>query len=222
MVFHWSSSDFKSSLVSRTLSILADLNNSVVCMVSTCPLISKSSNPCTSPLVTVPTRQLQLQLLLLLLLSLSPQFSRTLLSFLADRNNAVVWMVSVCPLISKSTSPCTNPLVTVLSASITVSIIVTFMFHHHHHVVPPARTSLTLSRHVSLSFIASGRSSGLHPVSSQSCCMYCSSWTSCFCSAICGGTSLMSSVFFSSLVRIIIMWPDVRLTTQYIYIYIYI
>ena len=44
--------------------------------------------------------------------------------------------------------------------------------HHHHHVVPPARISLTLSRHFSQSFIASGRSSGLHPVSSQSCCLY--------------------------------------------------
>ena len=41
-----------------------------------------------------------------------------------------------------------------------------------HHVVPPVRISLTLSRHFSLSFIASGRSSGLHPVSSQSCRMY--------------------------------------------------
>ena len=44
--------------------------------------------------------------------------------------------------------------------------------HHHHHVVPPARISLTLSRHFSLSFIASARSSGLHPVSSHSCWMY--------------------------------------------------
>ena len=44
--------------------------------------------------------------------------------------------------------------------------------HHHHHVVPLARISLTLSRHFSLSFIASGRSSVLHPVSSHSCCMY--------------------------------------------------
>ena len=43
--------------------------------------------------------------------------------------------------------------------------------HHHHHVVPPARISLTPSRHFSLLFIASGRSSGLHPVSSHSCCM---------------------------------------------------
>ena len=44
--------------------------------------------------------------------------------------------------------------------------------NHHHHVVPLARIYLTLSRHFSLSFIASGKSSGLHPVSSHSCCMY--------------------------------------------------
>ena len=44
--------------------------------------------------------------------------------------------------------------------------------HHHHHVVRPARIFLTLSLHVSQSFIASGRSSGLHPVSSHSYCMY--------------------------------------------------
>ena len=35
-----------------------------------------------------------------------------------------------------------------------------------------ARISLTLYRHFSLSFIASARSSGLHPVSSHSCWMY--------------------------------------------------
>ena len=44
--------------------------------------------------------------------------------------------------------------------------------HQHHHVLPLARISLPLSRHFSLSFIAFGRSSGLHPVSSHSCCMY--------------------------------------------------
>ena len=44
--------------------------------------------------------------------------------------------------------------------------------HHHHHVVPLAWTFLTLSHHFSLSFIASGRSSKLHPVSSHSCCMH--------------------------------------------------
>ena len=47
-----------------------------------------------------------------------------------------------------------------------------YIYHHHHHVVPLARISLTLSWHFSLSFIASGWSSGLHPVSSHSCCMY--------------------------------------------------
>ena len=38
--------------------------------------------------------------------------------------------------------------------------------------MPLARISLTLSHHFSLSFIASGRSSGLHPVSLHSCSMY--------------------------------------------------
>ena len=46
-----------------------------------------------------------------------------------------------------------------------------FHYHHHHHV-PRARISLTLSRHFFLSFMASDWSSGLHPVSSHSCCMY--------------------------------------------------
>ena len=42
----------------------------------------------------------------------------------------------------------------------------------HHRVVPLAQISLILPRHFSLSFIASGRSSGLHPVSSHSCCIF--------------------------------------------------
>ena len=48
----------------------------------------------------------------------------------------------------------------------------TGILHHHHHVVPLARISLTLSCHFSISFIASGRSSGLPLVSSHSCCIY--------------------------------------------------
>ena len=40
------------------------------------------------------------------------------------------------------------------------------------HVTLVAQISLTLSRHSSLSFIALGRSSGQHPVSSHSCWMY--------------------------------------------------
>ena len=61
--------------------------------------------------------------------SKSPQVSRSLLSILADFNNAVVWIVSTHPLISKSSTPCTKPLVTVPSAPITVGITVTLMFH---------------------------------------------------------------------------------------------
>ena len=54
MVFHWRLSDSKSPQVSRTrLSILANLNV-VVLIVSTRPLISKSSSPCPNPLMTVP------------------------------------------------------------------------------------------------------------------------------------------------------------------------
>ena len=47
-----------------------------------------------------------------------------------------------------------------------------YIYIYHHHVVPLSRVSLILSCHFSLSFIASGRSSGLHPVSSHSCWMY--------------------------------------------------
>ena len=77
--------------------------------------------------------------------------------------------------------------------------------HQHHHIVPLARISLTLSRHFSLSFIASGRSSGLHPVSSHSCCMYVRAGRPAFARPYVGvhwSTSLMSL----SLIGIILRW----------------
>ena len=74
--------------------------------------------------------------------------------------------------------------------------IILFHHHHHHHIVPPAWISLTLSRHFSLSFIAFGRSSGLHPVSSHCCCMYVRAGRPAFAWPYAGvhrSTSLMSS-----------------------------
>ena len=68
--------------------------------------------------------------------------------------------------------------------------------HHHHHVALVAGISLTLSRHFSLSFIALGRSSGQHPVSSHSCWMYVRAGRPAFarpCVGVHKSTSLMSS-----------------------------
>ena len=56
MDFHQSVSDSKPPQISRTLlSILADLNNFVVWMVSTWPLVSKSSSLFIKPLAVVPS-----------------------------------------------------------------------------------------------------------------------------------------------------------------------
>ena len=70
------------------------------------------------------------------------------------------------------------------------------LMYHHHHVVLVARISLTLSRHFSLSFIASGRSFGQHSVSSHSCWMYVRAGRPAFarpCVGVHKSASLMSS-----------------------------
>ena len=62
--------------------------------------------------------------------------------------------------------------------------------------MPLTWISLALSRHFSISFIVSGRSSGLHPVSSHSCCMYVLAGCPAFARPYVGvhrSTSLMSS-----------------------------
>ena len=76
---------------------LADLSNAAVWMVSTLPFISKSSIPFINPMVTVPRafssfshQRQQMVFHWSLSDSKSPQISRTLLSILADLNNAVV------------------------------------------------------------------------------------------------------------------------------------
>ena len=74
-----------------------------------------------------------------------------------------------------------------------------YIYHHHHHVVLVARISLTLSRHSSLSFIALGRSSDQHRVSSHSCWMYVRAGHPAFawpCVGVHKSTSLMSSSLF--------------------------
>ena len=126
-----------------------------------------------------------------------------------------------------------------------------YIYIYIYHVMPLARISLTLSCHFSLSFIASGRSSGLHPVSSHSCCMYVRAGRPAFVQPYVGvhwSTSLMSSSLLlqqypACLVRltwIVFMmggkWPyswclagccrqylfNIARNILYIYIYIYI
>ena len=60
--------------------------------------------------------------------SKSPQVSRTLLSILAVLNNAVVWMVSTRPPTSKSSSPFSNPLVTVPNVPIVMPFGASLLF----------------------------------------------------------------------------------------------
>ena len=77
-----------------------------------------------------------------------------------------------------------------------IYIYIYIYIYHHHHIALVARISLTLSRHSSLSFIALGRSSGQHPVSSHSCWMYVRAGRPAFarpCVGIHKSTSLMSS-----------------------------
>ena len=57
------------------------------------------------------------------------QVSKTLLSILADLNNAVAWMVSICPLISNSSKSLSKILVTVLSTLIKIGISIPHIFH---------------------------------------------------------------------------------------------
>ena len=73
--------------------------------------------------------------------SKSPLVPWTLLSILADLNNAVVGMIATSPLISKSSSHFTNPFVIVPSTLITIGITVTFLLHSFF-------SSLTRSRYL--------------------------------------------------------------------------
>ena len=71
----------------------------------------------------------------------SPHVSKTFLRILANLNNVVVWTISTSPVIFNSSSPCTNHLVTVPRASITISIIVTLCSNY---LVTEQRVPVTL------------------------------------------------------------------------------
>ena len=84
-----------------------------------------------------------------------------LLLISVSRHHLNLPLTTTSPLLGKSVSKQYNAKFNFICAGM----------YHHHDDVRLARISLTLSFYVSLSFIASGRSSGLHPVSSHSCCM---------------------------------------------------
>ena len=148
-------SDSKSTQVSRTLlSILADFNNAVVWVVSTCPLISKSS-VINIIIIWLPASfSCQRQLVNFhwtLRDTKSFRVSRTLSSI--HFNNAVVCMVLILfLLLSYSTRLFSKPLSTVPSTPTIFGITVTLMFHSFF-------SSFTRSNYLSshfLSFLLSG------------------------------------------------------------------
>ena len=103
--------------------------------------------------------------------------------------------VCVCVCVSVCLYICVCVCVSV-SMSVYANIYIYIYIYHHHRIALVARISLTLSRHSSLSFIALGRSSGQHPVSSHSCWMYVRAGRPAFarpCVGIHKSTSLMSS-----------------------------
>ena len=82
---------------------------------------------------------------------------QTLLSILIDLNNAVVWVVSICSLISKSSNPCNNLLVILSSTPITTDTAVTFMSHSLFFSSPTKSWYLSL---ISISFCLTQWSTG--------------------------------------------------------------
>ena len=80
-----------------------------------------------------------------------PQVFRTFFNILANLKNTVVWIVSTHPFMPKSSSRCTNPLVTVPSASITIGISITFRLYIY---LNPFAKSWSISLFTYLQFYA--------------------------------------------------------------------
>ena len=94
MVFHWNVSNSKSPQVSRTLfSILAVLNNVVVWMVSTHPLVFKSSSLFNNLLVTVPKVPITIGIIVTFMFhSFFKSLARSrYLSFFSHSFNFILW-----------------------------------------------------------------------------------------------------------------------------------
>ena len=91
IVFHWSLSDCKSSLVSRTLlSILTDFNNAIVWMVSARPPISNSSWPFSKTPGTVPGAPVTIGI------TITPVFDRFLRSLARSKYLSLFLWFSLC------------------------------------------------------------------------------------------------------------------------------
>ena len=92
------------------------------CFLSLCPVFGLTSRiwEFFTPILTVVFHRSE---------SKFPQIFMTLLSIRTDVSNAVVWMIPTPPLISKSSNPCTNAMVTVPNMLFTIGITVTSKFH---------------------------------------------------------------------------------------------
>ena len=130
MVAHLSLNDSKSLQVPRTfLSILADLNNAVVWMVSTRPhfsVLQSLSNPI---IIIIESFTSELADGLSLDSELQQVSSSLLVSSQYSGRSQLCKIVSTRPVISKSSSPYTHPFVIVPKAPFTIGISVTFIFH---------------------------------------------------------------------------------------------
>ena len=72
------------------------------------------------------------------------QVSRTFLSILANLNNAVVWIVLTCSLFSSSSNPLTEPLGTIPSMPIKISITAILIFSFLSSLAAAITTTTTL------------------------------------------------------------------------------
>ena len=74
----------------------------------------------------------------------------------SDLNSAIIWMVSTRVLISDSSNPFTNPLVTIPSAPITIGITVIFMFNSFFNFLARSRYLSLFSPSFNFTLLSTG------------------------------------------------------------------